>query len=206
MITVRQLAMEVIRLESGGPPSMDSPFDLGYTMRLVRQAANTFLGPMILANLGQDDRGSLPLLIVGYQVDVQGEDTHRTLTLPEFFMQLPFNRGLKGIAPIEEPTSEFIPRNNAGVSHNLPCADAEQQVTYWQEGLTVYFDKEVELAKLLVKLVVVAPDSIGDDQALPLYSEMQFPIIALVRQMYANRPVLDKLLDNSPDAGIRIPT
>lgn len=206
MVTVRMLAQEVHRLESGGPPSMDSPFDMGYTMRLVRQAANTFLGPMILANLGQDDRGSLPLLIVGYQVDVQGEDTHRHLTLPDFFIQLPFNRGLKGIAPIEEPTSEFIPRLTPGVSHNLPCADAEQEMTYWQEGLTVYFDKEIELAKLLVKLVVVAPDSIGDDQPLPLYPEMQFPIIALVRQMYSNRPLQDKLLDGNADIGVKIPT
>lgn len=199
MITVRQLAQEVIRLETGGYPSDQTPFNEGYIMRFVRQAANLFLQPMVLANLGSDDRGSLPMLIVGYQVNVLGEDTHKYITLPEFFMQLPFNRGLKGIASIEEPTNEYIPRLQPGVSHSLPCADAEQQPTYWQEGLTVYFDKEIELGKVLVKLVVAAPDSILPDAPLPLYAEMQVPIIAAVRQMLANRPPQDKVLDQNAD-------
>ena len=191
MITIRMLAQEIIRLDSGGDVSFTTPYNEQYVMRFVRQAANTFLAPMILNNMANDDRGSLPMLIVGYEVDVLGDDTHKYITLPEFFMQLPFNRGLKGIAPIEEPDHEYIPRHNPGVSHNLPCGDAEQEQTYWQEGLSVYFDKEIELGKVLLKLVVAAPDSILPDDPLPLFPEMQVPIIAIVRQMLSNKRPLE---------------
>lgn len=184
---------------------MDSPFDLGYTMRLVRQAANTFLGPMILDNMANDDRSTLHMLIVGYEVDVLGETTHRYSNIPEFYQRLPFNKGLKGIAPIEEPDNEFIPRHNPTVSRNLPCGDAEQGSTYWTEGLKVFYDKEIELGKVLMKLLVVAPDSIGPDDPLPIFPEMQFTIITMVRQMYANRPLQDKMLDGNADIGVKIP-
>lgn len=191
MITVRQLAQEIIRLENSIEPAVTTQYNEQYIMRLVRQAANTFLQPMVFGNMANDDRGSLPMLIVGYEVSVQGEDTHKYITLPEFFQQLLFNKGLKGIAPIEEPTNEWIPRQQPGVSHNLACADAEQQPTYWQEGLRVYFDKEIDLGKVLVKLVVAAPDSVLPDAPLPLYAEMQAPIIQLVRQMMQNRRPLE---------------
>lgn len=204
-ITVRKLAQECLRLETGGPVSDQSPWSEQYIMLLVRQAANSFLLPMVLDNMANDDRSTLHLLVVGYEVDVVGEFDHRYLTLPDFYMRMPFNKGLKGIAPIEEPDNEFIPRHNAAVSHNLPCGDAEQQDTYWTEGMRVYFDKPIELGKLLVKLVVAAPDSVLDDDVLPIYAEMQAPIIAAVRQMMANRPILDKTLDGNPDLGIRLP-
>lgn len=201
MISLRQIAQEVIRLESGGDVSNESPYDEGYTIRLARQAANTLLAPMIFGNLAEDDRGTLELLIVRYTVDVQeDEDGNQYMTLPEFFMRLPFNRGLRGIAPVEDPSNEFIPRHQPGVSRGLPCADVEQQYSYYQEGFTIYFDQELEFGKVLLKLLVAAPDSILPDAPLPLYPEMQLPIIQMVRQLYQNRPLMDKILDQNPDS------
>lgn len=204
MITVRQLAQEVMRLESGGDVSDDSQLLEGYVMLLVRQAANKLIAPLIFSKMAEGDRGPLQMLIVGYEVDVSGQEPNKYLDLPEFYQNLPFNKGLYGIAPIEDPTNHFIPRNNPSVTQNLPCADLEpDQNSYYTEGLRVYFDKSMELAKVLVKLMVVAPDSITPDAALPIYPEMQFDIIALTRQMLRDQPIQDKILDNNPDIGVK---
>jgi len=39
-ITIRKIAQEVIRLESGGDRSMDSQLSEGYVMTMVRQASS----------------------------------------------------------------------------------------------------------------------------------------------------------------------
>lgn len=198
-ITLRQIASQIHRLESGGDLSNDSQFDDGYTIMLARMAANTLLKPKIYANLSEDDRGSLPMLIATYTLPVKGDGKHKYITLPEFFQSLPFNRGLKGIAPVEEPTYQFIPRNTPEVSHNLPCADAEMQGTFYQEGMNVIFDKEIEFGFVLAKLLVVAPDSIGPDDFLPLPPEDQISIIQIVREMYRNKVPQDKTLNGNPN-------
>ena len=206
-ITLRKISQEIIRLESGGDKSIDSQLSEGYVMLMVRQASNRFLKNMILENLGEDDRSTLPLMVVRYTVDVFGESPNKYITLPEFYIHLPFNKGLRGLALVEDPTNEGIPRHNPGVSRNLPCADLEPgQFSYYTEGLKVYFDDNFEYGKVLLKLVVASPDSIGADDALAIYPEHQADLILMVRQMLANQPIQDKILDNNKDVGVKIPS
>jgi hypothetical protein len=203
-VTIRKIAQEVIRLESGGSPSIDSELNEGYVMLLVRQASNRFLKNMILENLSQDDRSTLPLMVVRYEVVVAGTDPNKYITLPDFYIHLPFNKGLRGVALVEDPTNEGIPRHNPGVSRNLPCADLEPgQFSYYTEGLKVYFDDNFEYGKVLLKLVVASPDSIAADDSLPIYPEHQADLIMMVRQMIANSPIQDKVLDNNADIGVK---
>ncbi len=194
MVTLRQIAQEALRAENEG-----------YAIRYARQASNTLLQPKIFERLSEDDRSMIELMIVSYEVDVEGENPSKFITLPEFYMNLPFNKGLHAIAPIEDPTAHMIPRHTPGISRNLPCADLDPgQISYWTKGLKVYFDgTELDLGKVLVDLVVASPDSIGADDPLPIYAEMQYPLVMMVRQMLTNRPVQDRILDNNPDAGIR---
>lgn len=207
MSTLRSLAQQIIRLENGGPVSDQSVWDEGHVMALVRQGANLMLNPIILGQMSDDDRSAPPLLIVRYTVDVleDGDSAHSYIELPEFYKHLSFNRGLKGISLVEEPDQEMIPRQQPGVSRGLACADAEQQLTYFQEGTRILFDKPIDVAKVLLKLLVAAPSSIGPDAALPIYKEMEGVIITWVRQQLANRPIQDRILDGNPDAGVRIP-
>lgn len=206
MITLRKIANEVLRLESGGSPSDDSELSEAYVILMCRQAANKLLAPMIFDNLNSDDRGSLSMLIAGYEVTVEGKNPNKFITHPEFYQRLPFNKGLKAIAPVSDPTNEYIARQNPGVSRGLPCAALEKgQNSYYTEGLKSYFDETFDLKKVLAKYVVAAPDNIGVDDPLPLYAEMQYDLILMVRQLLSQQPIQDKKLDGNKDIGVRIP-
>lgn len=206
MRTLRQIAQEVHRIESGGDVSDDSRFSEAYTIMLVRQAANKLIAPLVFANLNSEgDRGTLPLLIVGYEVSVTGTVPNRKVTLPEAYNNHAFGKGLYGIAPIEDPTNHFIPRNSPAVSRNLPCADLEpDQNSYYTEGLTVYFDENMDLKKVLVKVIMAAPSSVGADDPLPIYPEMEYDIIMMVRQMLRDQPIQDRILDGNADIGTKV--
>ncbi len=206
MITLQKLASEIIRLESGGSQSDDSELSEAYVILMCRQAANKLLVPVIYNQLNGDDRGTLPLVIASYTVDVQGSHPNRYIDLPEFYQALPFNKGLYGIAPVDNRSKHFIPRHNPGVSYGLPCADLDSGMySYFTEGLKVYFDDSMPLKKVLVKLLVVAPDNIAKTDSLPIFPEMQADLILMVRQMIANTPPQDRRLDGSPDIGVKVP-
>lgn len=204
-ITLRKIAQEVLRLESGGDVSNDSQLSEGYVILMIRQASNKFLKTELFERMADDDRSAPQLMIASYEVDVVGDLPNKYIDLPDFYINLPFNKGLHAIAPIEDPTNHMIPRLNPAVSRNLPCADLEPgQISYWTKGMRVYFDgDELDLGKVLVDLVVASPDNIGPDDSLPIFAEQQYDLIMLVRQMLANRPIQDKLLDSNADIGVR---
>ncbi len=204
-VTLRKMAQEVIRLESGGDQSMDSQLSEGYVILFIRQAANKLLNGRMLERMANDDRSTLQLMIASYEVTVEGTLPNKFITLPDFYVNLPFNKGLHAIAPVEDPTNHFIPRHNPAVSKNLPCADLDPgQYSYWTKGMKVYFDgDQVDFGKVLVDLVVAAPDNVGIDDALPLFPEHQVDIIQMVREMIKTQPPQDKILDNNPDIGVK---
>lgn len=206
MITLRKLARQIIDLESGGAQSIDSQLSEAYVILLCRQVSNKFLTQDLFARLSQDDRSTLPLMIATYEVEVEGENPNRYITLPEFYINLPFNKGIHGIAPVEDPTNFFIPRQNPSVSYNLPCSDLEpEQFSYYAKGKKVFFDGEIDFAIVLVDLLVASPDDIAPDDVLPIFPEHQADLIVMVRQIIANRPLQDKILDSNADIGVKIP-
>jgi hypothetical protein len=136
---------------------------------------------------------------------VQGEGSTKYIDLPEFYVNLPFNKGLHQIAPIDDPTNAMIPRLNPAISKDLPCADLDPgQNSYWTKGRKVFFDNDLDLSKVLVDLVVASPDSVGIDDALPIYPEQQIEVIQRVREMIKTMPVQDKRLDGNPDLGTKL--
>jgi len=145
------------------------------------------------------------MMIVTYSVNVQGTNPNKYIDLPEFYISLPFNKGLHAIAPVQDPTNHFIPRHNPSVSRNLPCADLDPgQYSFWTKGLKVYFDgDQVDFGKVLVDLVVASPDSIGVDSSLPIFPEHQIEIIQKVREMIKGMPLQDKILDGNPDKMVK---
>jgi len=206
MITLRQIALEIIELESGGARSDDSNFSLPYVVQYVRQFSNTVLAPRVFEKLAVDDRSLLQLMIASYTVTVQGTGSTKYITLPEFYMSLPFNKGLAAVAPVDDPTNNFIPRGSPAVSKDLPCADLDPgQFSYWTKGMNVYFDNDgFEFGKVLVDLVIASPDSIGLDDSLPIYPEHQSQIIKMVRAELKSMPLQDRRLDSSPDIGTKL--
>lgn len=207
MITLRKLAAEVKRLESGGDPSADSQLSEAYIVLLIRQALNMLLHAKLFDRLNDEepDRATPQLIIATYTVAVIGDSPNKYIVLPEFFHNQRFNKGLV-IAPVEDPTAHFIQRQNPGVSRNLPCAELEEdQNSFWLKGKNAHFDEPFDLAMVLVDMPVAAPDYIGVDDGLPIYPEMEFQVIGAVRQMLANKPLQDKILDSNADIGVKIP-
>lgn len=198
-VTLRKLAREIIELESGGGQSTDSNLSEAYVIQYVRQMSNTVLMPRIYEKLAQDDRSVLNLMVVTYTVNVQGTGSNKYIDLPDFYISLPFNKGLGAVAPVDDPTNFFIPRLNPAVSRNLPCADLDpDQYSYWSKGRKVYFDNDINFGKVLVDLVVASPDSVGIDDVLPIYPEHQIEIIQKVREMIKSMSFQDRKLDGDP--------
>ena len=189
---------------AGGDPGPDFHIPEAYAILLARQGLQALVAARIFPQ-DPDDRANTPMYIASYTVNVQGTVGHQYLDLPEWYIRMPFNKGLHVIAPVQEPTNHYIPRHNPQVTYNLDCADAEGQRTYYTIGQRVYLDKEEEKAKLLVYLVIPAPDSIGDDDPLPMFPEQQVELLALMRQIWANEPIQDKIIDGNKDLGVRIP-
>jgi len=205
MITPRKLARQIIELEVGGNQSPDSNLSEPYVIQYVREMANTLLAPKIFAGLSQDDRADLHLMVATYTVTVQGTGSTKYIDIPEFYQFHPaYNKGLVAIAPVDDPTNHFIPRHTPAVSRNLPCADLEPgQFSYWTKGLKAFFDNDLEFGKVLLDLLVAAPDSIGPDDNLPIFPDMQTEIIKGVREMIRTMPLQDRILDSSPDRGVK---
>jgi hypothetical protein len=204
MITLRQIAAEIIRIESGGDQSIDSQLSEGYVVLMIRQALNKMMPGKVFERLSNDDRSALQLITVPYEVTVVGSSPNQYIDLPEFYENLPNNKGFVSVAPIDDPSNHFIPRSQPGVTRNLPCADLDPGTnSYWSRGFRVFFDNDIDLGKVLVELVVAAPDSIGINSSLPIYPEMQYDLIMMVRQMLANQPVQDKVLDGNKDIGVK---
>jgi hypothetical protein len=144
-------------------------------------------------------------MVVSYTVPVQGVGSNKYIDLPEFYMSLPFNKGLVSVAPIDDPTNAFIFRLSPSVSRNLPCADLEPgQFSCWTKGKKVYLDNDCEFGKLLLDLLVASPDSTGIDDALAIFPEHQAEIIQKVREMLKTMPLQDRRLDGSPDIGTKL--
>lgn len=189
MITLLKIAYEAQRIVYGEYiDNSEDQLSKNYVVLLARQALNKLLAPKIFENLNGDDRGTLPLMVVQYTVSVTGESPNKKITLPEFYVNLPFNKGIHGVATVEDPTNFGIPRLNPSVSRNLPCSDLDPgQFSWWTIGYNLYFDEHFEYAKVLLYLLVAAPDTIGESDPLPIFPEMQLDLVNILCEMIRDR-------------------
>src|SRR4051812_47210358 len=103
MITLRKLAFEAQRLEYGEYINDDdSQLSTNYVILIARQLLNKLLAPKIFQNLNEDDRGGLDLMTAQYTVTVSGDSPNKYITLPEFYINMPFNKGM-AVATVEDP-------------------------------------------------------------------------------------------------------
>lgn len=205
MISLKKLAYEAQRLEYGEFwNDDDSQLSINYTILIARQILNKLLSAKVYENLNNDDRGGLDLITVQYTVTVVGESPSKYITIPEFYNgNLPFNKGIVGVATVEDATNFGIPRRNPSVSRNLPCSDLEPgQFSWWTSGLKIYFDSYFEYNKVLLYLLVAAPDTIGVDDILPIYPEMQADLLTMLRAEITDRKGIQaKLADPNTESG-----
>lgn len=201
MITLRELAWMIIREASGGDPSHDSPYGERTVIKKVKMHLNQALKVERFTRMNLGDKSTMPLFIYTYEgLDVDKQKAVPELTLPEFYIDLPHNKGVHMIAPDCDPHKPYIRRNNHGVSRNLDCGKLLGEAGWWQEGFKVFFSpKEKVKDKAIVKLVLVGPDALGDDDPVPVTPDMLAPIVAAIKAELIQQPPQDVINDNNKD-------
>lgn len=121
--------------------------------------------------------------------------------IPSVPMTLRYNKGLHALSPMKNPLKRYIPVSNPGVTAQLPHADLEREnYGYYQEGLKAYWMRDIKrdgVTKVLMKLLVPAPDTWGIDEPLPLIGENVSRIMDMVKYRIKNPGVADRISDGN---------
>lgn len=211
MITLRQIAGQVHRILNGGQANTDSEYDDRYTVLLIRSAINNILAIQQIMTKRQiaDDRSLEKMYIATYpSISVQNDSTTERsyAELPDFYISLPYNRGLVQVSAMDKPLEPMIQIPYPSVSNTLPCGQLQGRKGYYVEGLRIYWDELINkkaVQKVLVKLLVAAPDSIGINDPLPITPEQITRVREMVIAEYRQEGVQDKIVDSNKDIGVK---
>ena len=211
MTTLRKIAAEIHRILSGGQLSNDSELDERYTIELIRNAMAEILKLQYLTKRQvADDRTHEKMYVATYpKIEVKwDDDTERAYAeLPDFYVSLPYNRGVVSVASMDKPLDPMIQKLNPSVSSTLPAGKLQGKIGYYVEGLRVYWDEDVRkknVRKVLVKLIVPAPNTLKNDDNLPVTPEQVGGIIDRVIGWYKAEGIQDRISDSNKDIGVRI--
>jgi hypothetical protein len=209
--TLKQEAALIHRILNGGQANTDSEYDDRYTAKLFRSAMNEILGlQYIQSRQLADDRTHIKMYVATYpSINVKWDDaTERCYAdLPDFYISLPYNRGVVQVSSMDKPLEPMIQKRNPSVSAKLPAGRLQGQIGYYVEGLKIFWDEKVTkkgVKKVLVKLVVAAPDSFGLDDSLPITPEQAAQCRDRVLNWYRNEGIQDKVVDGNKDLGVKI--
>ena len=213
MTTLRKQAALIHRIINGGVENTDNQYDDNYTAELFRSGMNEVLKMAPLAKRQMnDDRSQETMYVATYpKIEVLfDKDTERSYAeLPSFFVSQAYNRGIHMVSAMDKPLEPMIQFLFPAVYTNLPAGKLQGRKGYYNEGLRIYWDMKVsELAvkKVLIKLIVAAPDSIGLNDILPITPEQAAAIRDRVIAWYKGQGLQDKIADTNPDRGVRLDT
>lgn len=182
MTTIDNIASQIIRFLSGGNQSKDSVIDRRDIRLRVRQKANALLKLQLLQKREEGDRLLSPYYIATYAgLAIKRDETTKQLytELPEFFFDLPYNKGLYAVHPDTKPYDLYVRRNNPYVSMSLPCSDLQGQEGYQIEGPRIIYDNSdlKTTTKMTHKLLLAGADKIGDSDPFPLTPDQVSDVI-----------------------------
>ncbi|HDZ26201.1 hypothetical protein LCGC14_1022960 [marine sediment metagenome] len=202
MITLNKLAYQIMRIPSGGDRLKDSQINKAYVILHCRQELNALIKPFLFDNMKMGVRSTLPMFIGNYDLTVKEESDPPKriyLDVPEVYIHIPpYNMGLYSVHPVGRPFDVVIPRHNPQVSQKLEAGELQGQAGYYVEGLKLYFDqaKGENITKIMtLKIIIGAPDTIGIDDALPIYPEQQGILQDMVLAKLSQMGPQDKIVD-----------
>jgi hypothetical protein len=202
----------IIRDLSGGDIPNDSPYSFEQVIAHLRNAMREDLKLEILTRRSgrEDDRTSITQYIATYEnVEVQKESsTFRVyIDLPSAYMSLKHNKGIHAVSPMTKPNERMIPVANPGVTSHLRHAELERlNYGFYVEGQRIYWMRDIKsdgIPKVLLKLIIPAPDNLGNDDPLPLLPENFARIMDMVKNRVANRVMNDRLNDGNPNLRVQ---
>jgi hypothetical protein len=210
MTTLTEEAELIIRRLSGGDIPDDSPYDMDYVIREYRDAMREDLKLELLGRRQgpDDDKSPVSQFIATYTVQFAEETVSRRVyvNIPEDFMSLKHNKGIHDLVPIHPEFSHLqismVRTDNPNVSAHLPIGDAKGIQFYYIEGMKIFTVRNVMKDKIksaFLKLIIPAPNSIGNNDPLPVLAENVVRIRDIVIQRITNRFPQDRISDNNPN-------
>jgi len=208
MITIGKITDQILRLYSGGDPSDDKELQRGDVNVLVGQVANRVLKSEHAAtNMQMGELCPPHTLITTFKVELEGASgsyQYSHCILPVLPISLPRNMGVWGV---EVADNEVIPLESGqnrllgGVEH---LRILEDQIGYWVEGRIINFTDRIQsdpfksATHVILKLLVVSPEVLGEYDILPLPADQEEVIIKEVLTLLGALPqTSDKVSDSN---------
>ncbi|MEJ7644275.1 MAG: hypothetical protein WKF87_06750 [Chryseolinea sp.] len=207
--TLATTAERIIRRLSGGDIPSDSPYKMEFVIEDVRDALRADLKLELLERRSgqEDDRTPITQYIATYfniPVILEAATNRTYIEIPSNYMSLKHNKGIHWVASMRTPTRKMIPIANPSVTMNLPHGDLERgNHGYYVEGMKIYSMRNLltdKGSKLLLKLLVPAPDTWSQDDPLPVLPENISRVMDIVVGRMSNPKVpQERLNDGNPN-------
>lgn len=201
--TLKQLAQLFVDEISGGQEVLDTPLDVRDVMMNIRFLMNAVLKNEVYAKLNEGDRSAVTQYIKSQSISLTADSTEKRkiATLADWYISLPYNKGVHRVTDAYNPAREIIPVGNIGtVRHTKYAKSMESMMLYSLEGKKIIFEPHKDLDKLnsvLVKTIIAAPSTITESDALPLIPEQIQMVMDGLRKTY--RPMPQDVLNDGKE-------
>lgn len=208
-ITLKQLAQLHIDKWAGGIEHGDVQDYTRSTILKIRGLCNEILKIDLLHHRNEGDKKGSGLALAEYERPVTKSGGLASATLPEFPMNLAHDAGIHRVFPKnrDQGGQDFERTYDAGVSINTRSGNYFGVKKYWLVGVKMCFRgayvEPDEDMNVIVQIFVSAPDTIGENDALPIPPEY-VPEILRRLDILKQPPVIADKLNNAnpnPNAG-----
>ncbi len=218
MTTLKKIANQVIRLLSAGPKPKDSKLDVRYIMTEVRQAVNSSIKREHFTVMNDGRRDVTPLAIATYRdCPVLNDELfdRNYIELPSFYIQLPDGVGLQQVRPqtgnasTDRPMIIVNPHEINMIEGSLFSLEvAKDQWIAEPDRRKIWFSElnyqtllDLNIESVEIKIVVVDPDQVTEDEPLPIDPASELDIIIQVLQLhgYTAREAADLVNNSNPN-------
>lgn len=182
-LTLKQIASLFIEQRLGGDRSTEDEMSYQDAIARARIACNRVLKVQYIDKLQDGDRSNIGSVIATYELTVQNDTDCAYVTLPEVPINLAHNRGIDRVFQRKKTNKGNPTKTEFTLVHNPATNLQSRTARYpglnicWQEGFKLKFynmyAEPGQPVKMIVCLVVAAPDSIGESDPLPITADMQ---------------------------------
>lgn len=188
MITLNQIADLLIHDFDGGIPSKDSKLDRRDIIKKARAFLHTVLKPVEHEKLADGDKSAIAQAIYSYELSLQEDTEGKFIAIPDFYMALRDNRGVHRLYVKGNPYNDFTIQQNPGISGSLPHASMKGVQYCWIRRMQVRISQGTtakKADKMILEIINMAPDALGDSDALPIMGEQLAELLRLLKMDYA---------------------
>lgn len=206
MSTKSIMAQQVIRRISGGDQPNDSQLDRREVIRVLCQIINDRVKINFFENYKLGEPGIDGAYVATYKnvaVSFDSDTNEFYSLIPAAYAALPNGRGIRQVSSMKNQKKAFIIRKSGcnSIYSNLPAGKLEGRVGVYPEGRKLIYTTDMNksgVKKVLIKLAVGAPDSIGENDELPLDAAAEKSVIDEAIAFFREPVMQDKLNNNNP--------